>query len=443
MHFNMFGRVQQEMLAARKAYERTKSKRDQAQDGPRSKYQCTEPALYAFAGRIPALCDLLQLEDGAPVDLRPMPVSRDPIQPKDNLSTDKNPFTQFAMVQKVEVVSGLFSIVETGRDIIGQEEGMKRLTTFLSEFSGPVPPIHRIALLHGRPGVGKTAAVHAVARDAGLVVIDVNASDTRSYPGIMSVLLKCGFGSTHLGKPLILLEEIDGADKSAVKALLDFVDRFPNAACNAPIIATCNEKDAPALKALKGVAFEIGFHRLFPKDSRKILDLVCKRSELQLSHAEREACVMQANGDVRQLVHFAHMHRVLGPKDEFGTVFDQVANLLRGKPVGTDRFGERMAASLLQTYVPGALCSDDDTKAMEDMSRFSDTLCVYDELINKDFDCETRGVAALLLRDTISSMISSGALAMKQHGLLSIPAAQRKKCDAYKQDLVDFIAKHR
>lgn len=40
-------------------------------------------------------------------------------------------------------------------------------------------PIHRIALLCGPPGLGKTTLAHIVAKHAGYNVVEINASDDR------------------------------------------------------------------------------------------------------------------------------------------------------------------------------------------------------------------------------------------------------------------------
>ena len=62
-----------------------------------------------------------------------------------------------------------------------------------SNFKKPGPDglnTYRAILVSGPPGIGKTTSAHLVARLAGYVVIELNASDTRSKK-----LLELGFRS--------------------------------------------------------------------------------------------------------------------------------------------------------------------------------------------------------------------------------------------------------
>lgn len=90
-------------------------------------------------------------------------------------------------------------------------------------------------LLTGIPGVGKTSAVEAVAKELGMKIIEINASDERSRPELMDLARRCQMYS--FGPELIyLLDEIDGAHFGAWGTLKQILMKS-----RYPVILTANE----------------------------------------------------------------------------------------------------------------------------------------------------------------------------------------------------------
>jgi DNA polymerase III delta prime subunit len=86
--------------------------------------------------------------------------------------------------------------------------------------AGAAPPALRAAVLEGRPGVGKTTAAWALARDMGWGVVEMNASEARNRTAIEQIAgrasLSNAFGDSGEyvaaragGRTLILLDEAD------------------------------------------------------------------------------------------------------------------------------------------------------------------------------------------------------------------------------------------
>jgi DNA polymerase III delta prime subunit len=85
---------------------------------------------------------------------------------------------------------------------------------------GKSPPSRRAALLVGRPGVGKTTAAWALAREEGWTVVEMNASEARNRTAIEQVAGRASFTNAFSedgryrsaregGRTLILLDEAD------------------------------------------------------------------------------------------------------------------------------------------------------------------------------------------------------------------------------------------
>lgn len=86
------------------------------------------------------------------------------------------------------------------------------------------------------PGVGKTTTVYALANEYGFEVIELNASDERTYEKIERYV-QAAYTMDILGKrrKLIFLDEADNIEPSGAREIAKLIDKARN-----PIIMSAN-----------------------------------------------------------------------------------------------------------------------------------------------------------------------------------------------------------
>jgi replication factor C large subunit len=185
-----------------------------------------------------------------------------------------------------------------GSEVVGQDSGVAQLRQFITGFSKGMAPL----VLHGPPGTGKTASVHALARELDLELIEVNASDVRNKASI-NELLGAALGQQSLffkGK-VILVDEADGLsgtkDRGGLQAVLALVKE-----ARYPVIITANDIASDKLKALKKQGVPVAFDALAPKDIAQLLEGIAKQENITCEEKALTAIAHRAGGDARAAV---------------------------------------------------------------------------------------------------------------------------------------------
>jgi chromosome transmission fidelity protein 18 len=115
-------------------------------------------------------------------------------------------------------------------------------------------PLHKILMIHGPPGLGKTTLAHVAAKIAGYDVIEINASDERSGTAAKERIIEAveTLGLDKFGRRgkerCIILDECDGGDANFIRVLLELIQSDEKA--NLPIKKKTKKRSKPLLRPI-------------------------------------------------------------------------------------------------------------------------------------------------------------------------------------------------
>ena len=230
------------------------------------------------------------------------------------------------------------------KSIIGQQgdkSNMKKLITWLRNWpknnlhnNGKRPPkpppfmTHnddgswaKAALLSGPPGVGKTTTAYLVAKELGLDVMELNASDTRSKKMLDSVLSDA-LNNTSLAKTVsqnrvLLMDEVDGMagneDRGGIAELILLLKQS-----KVPVICMCNDRNHQKIRSLANHCFDLRFQRPRAEQIKAAMMSICFKEKVKIDAKALMDMISGCNQDVRQVLHHLSMLKASKSADESG-----------------------------------------------------------------------------------------------------------------------------
>jgi replication factor C large subunit len=188
---------------------------------------------------------------------------------------------------------------KNAKDLIGQDSGMRQLRDFVLNFKKQKK---RAMLLYGPTGTGKTAAVHALAKELDLELIELNASDFRNEAQI-SLVLGGAVNQQSLffrGK-IILVDEVDGLagreDRGGIGAITKLIDKT-----SFPMVLTANEPWDSKFGALRSRSILVQFDSLTYPATAAILKNVAAVEGIIADDLALKALARRSSGDARSAI---------------------------------------------------------------------------------------------------------------------------------------------
>ncbi|HEX2022812.1 MAG TPA: replication factor C large subunit [Candidatus Thermoplasmatota archaeon] len=243
-------------------------------------------------------------------------------------------------------------------DLVGNSKAIEELRAWAEAWKEGVPE-ERAVVLAGDPGVGKTSAAYALARDMGWGVIEMNASDQRNEEVIRRI---AGSGARNRafgadgsfgqggGRQLVILDEADNLfgreDRGGLKAIVETIRE-----ARQPIVLIANDlyELQRRSSALKSLARTIKFTRVHSNSIPPALRRIAKREGVELEIGVDKAIAERAGGDLRSAVNDLQALatgrtvvtlqdvEALGRRDTTGDVWDLLGKVFYGADANAAR----------------------------------------------------------------------------------------------------------
>lgn len=194
------------------------------------------------------------------------------------------------------------------KEVIGHVGIIKDLQTWLTKWDPINPTVPKAALLTGPPGIGKTTVAHLLAKEAGYVVVEYNASDERSAKSIREVFGKMAKLATlpttgsRNAKRILILDEVDGmssGDRGGVAEIAKWIRE----GVSFPILCLANERSSPKLKGLAALCFDCRFTR--PQKAtitKAIVGLLRPLNSISINNGMVEEMCERNGNDIRSIL---------------------------------------------------------------------------------------------------------------------------------------------
>lgn len=229
-------------------------------------------------------------------------------------------------------------------DVVNQEEAKKLFIEWLNSWTQGKPE-KRAILLYGPPGSGKNSLVEAVARERGLELVEMNASDYRRSSDIERIAWTSSRGKslTSARGKIVLLDEVDGisatADHGALESMLNLIENT-----SYPIVLVANDPWDPKLRDLRDACLMVEFRRLTKTDVKKVLRNICLSEKLECEEEAIDFIAEKSEGDLRSAINdleavgegfgkvtLASAKVILRARDRDLNVFDVVRKIMTAK----------------------------------------------------------------------------------------------------------------
>lgn len=225
--------------------------------------------------------------------------------------------------------------------VVGHNKPVEELKAWARSWMHGIPE-NRAVVLYGRAGIGKTTTAHALAREMGWEVIELNASDQRTADIIEKVAGSASRMGTLEGsgiKRLIIMDEADNihgtADRGGERAITELIKKTSQ-----PIILIANELyDMSA--GLRTACKPVQFNSVMSRSMIPALKRIIETEGIKCGLGVLEKIAENANGDLRSAINDLQAiaqgktsiqieDLITGDRDSKENIFKVLAKIFKG-----------------------------------------------------------------------------------------------------------------
>lgn len=163
--------------------------------------------------------------------------------------------------------------------------------------------------MSGPPGVGKTTTSYLVAKELGLDIMEMNASDTRSKK-LLGLCLGDALNNLSLSKEsknrVLLMDEVDGMagneDRGGMAELIQLIKNS-----KVPVICMCNDRNSQKIRSLANHCFDLRFQRPRAEQIKAAMMSICFKEKIKIDPNTLMQLIVGCNQDIRQVLHHLSM----------------------------------------------------------------------------------------------------------------------------------------
>jgi len=189
---------------------------------------------------------------------------------------------------------------QTLSDVQGNKDALRDLQKWASEWD----ETGKAVILHGRPGIGKTTAAHALGNDKGWDTIEMNASEQRTKDVVNKIAgSAANMGTLQAGvdgQRLVILDEADSlhgnVDRGGSGAMTSVVKEAEQ-----PVILVANDYYEMS-RGLRNACEDIEFELVDDNTVARHLRSICEEEGIDATNDALKAIASKSDGDVRGAV---------------------------------------------------------------------------------------------------------------------------------------------
>jgi replication factor C large subunit len=224
-------------------------------------------------------------------------------------------------------------------EFVDQREALEQFLEWIKKWR----PGSKALLFYGNPGTGKTALVHAYAKEKNLEFIEMNASDWRSASQIEEVLGQSMKQMSLFKKgKIFLIDECDNLagreDMGGVGAMIKIIKESMF-----PVVLTSNNPYDPKLRNLRQYCQLVEFRKIPVWDIEARLMKICEAEKIKCDKNVLSQIAKMSGGDLRSALNDLEAAaegkneitvddlEALGQREREVSIFDALKTIFRTK----------------------------------------------------------------------------------------------------------------